>query len=190
MEEHEKILQMLEEGKLRAEEASRLFEALKLKLEKRKVRHLNKHMKHMLHKKRHGFGFDRCFGEDDCEESLLDSGITDCIGPVRINMSKSPSGKKEGSEENARILKMLKEGKITAEEASQLIKAVRKSYASDDCTIEIEKGFHHEPRFGGTRFGGTRFGEHHHFSHHHFGPGPKRVVVKLRPGDMHFDCCD
>ncbi len=183
MEEHEKILQMLEEGKLRAEEASRLFEALKLKLEKRKVKHLNKHM---LHMKRHGFGFERCLGEDDCEESLLDSGIADCIGPIRINMSKSHSGKANGSEENARIIKMLKEGKITAEEASQLIKAVRKSYASDDCIIEVER----DPGRHGSWFGGTRFGEHHHFSHHHFGPDRKRVVVKLRPGDMHFDCCD
>lgn len=180
MEEHEKILEMLENGKLRAEEASRLFEALKLKLEKRIVRQSNKHLSRMI---RHGYIHGPCFGAED--EMLLDSDFDDCAGPVKIKRIKTPCGKKEGSEENARIIKMLKEGKITSEEASQLIKAVRKSYASDDYTIEIEKGFHHEPRFGGTQFGG-----HHNFSHHHVGPDRKRIVVKLRPGDMHFDCCE
>ncbi len=177
MEEHQKILEMLEKGTLKAEDASRLFEALKIRPKIRKFRHMHKHMSRMM---RRGFRYDPCAEEEDCSNPFLDSGLPDCIGPIRIKRTLGKEEDNEGVEENSRIIKMLKEGKITADEASQLIKAVRKSFGGDYC-VEIGPGFHDGPWFSGRS----------PFSRHHFGSGRKRIVVKLHPGGRRgFDCCE
>lgn len=89
--------------------------------------------------------------------------------------------------EKQRILKLLEDGKITAEEAAELLEALKKSYAHNT---------HAHPHCGPMFI-------KHRFSRHHFDPccppHRKKVIVKVgdaccaHPEDvdvMAFGCCD
>lgn len=84
--------------------------------------------------------------------------------------------------ERKRILELLKEGKISADEAVKLLEAVNKSYAGHvEFDMECIPGFHHHPRFM----------RKHVIRGHRFGHADKRVIVKLcGDDDLEFDCCD
>ena len=83
-------------------------------------------------------------------------------------------------EAKERILKLLEDGKITADEAAKLLEALKRSYGSDDCCRVIRFPHHH----------GQWFHRHH--------PHRKKVIVTMRdeccedPEDiefMAFACC-
>lgn len=111
-------------------------------------------------------------------------------------------------EEKKKILEMLEDGKITAEEAAKLLEALKKSFGP----------VHFEP-FGPHRFDSRRhkLGEmrkkmkriHRHmhghgygFDHRHHRPGKKVIIIKKgndfghddfcydEPEIIEFDCCD
>lgn len=80
-------------------------------------------------------------------------------------------------EEKKKILSLLEEGKISAEEAVKLLEAVNKSNAGHvEIDMECIPGFHHHPRI---------------IKKHLFGHSGKRVFVKLcGEDDFNVNCCD
>jgi hypothetical protein len=66
-----------------------------------------------------------------------------------------------------RILKLLEDGKLSAEDAAKLLEALKKSYASQRICLDLGFG-HHRPGFFKPGF---------HKSHLH--PGRKKMIVKM-----------
>lgn len=89
-------------------------------------------------------------------------------------------------EERKKILELLQNGKINADDAVKLLEALNKSYGP----------------FGVMRFTGPHLRKmmkkkmHKHGFGHHFDPGRKKVIVKMvgdcdcDPEDADIICCD
>lgn len=90
-------------------------------------------------------------------------------------------------EPKERIIKLLEDGKINAQDAAKLLEALR-SYSSEGVCMDLGFGHHHRSRF-------FKPGSHEC----HFHPGRKKMIVKLAgiccpdPRGMKFTasgCCD
>lgn len=73
-----------------------------------------------------------------------------------------------------RILKMLEEGKINADDAAKLLEALKKSFADDLC-VDVNTDKHHHKRFE-KRIYIPRFAIRHN---PFFGHTPRKIVVRM-----------